>query len=578
MLEMKLKLSNNYFVISVLFLFILITYGNIFDNELLWDDEVFIIENPDIRDFSNIPKFFVYPDYGDLYRPLKSILLTVTYKIWNLDKFGYHLNSFLLHFFSTVLIFYISFILFKKKNLAFLSAVIFAIHPIHTERVTGVTAGFDLLGIVFYLLSFFLYLKFKELKNKRFFYFSLLAFVLALLSSEEAISLPFVIFLYEFINYDRIKDILNKNSIKYLLKKSYIYFLILIFYLIVRFLVLGHVARRATYVAGNFYSTMITMSKVIVTKYIRLLIFPVNLSLNDTMPFSTSIFDFRVLLSLVVISIILFCAFKQLSKNKMVSFAIFWFFITLIPFYNIVPIITLYQERYLYLPSFSICIIFSLLFFRLKKVSKALAIVLMIFLILSFSVGTIRRNNDWQNAEILWKKTVQTSPDFSIAYNNLGRVYLEQNKNREALKLFIKAIEHKLNYSYSTYKPEYADPYANIGIIYKRMGNYSLAVKYYKKAISLKSDYHQAYYNLGILYNELEEYDKAIVEFVEAIKIRPTYAKAHNNLGISLMNIGNIDEAIAAFEKALQLDSNYKEARNNLEFAYKVKKDLKRSI
>ena len=295
------------------------------------------------------------------------------------------------------------------------------------------------------------------------------------------------------------------------------------------------------------------------------------------MPFSTSIFDFRVILSLVLIFLILFYAFKQLSGNKLVSFSIFWFFITLIPFYNIVPIITLYQERYLYLPSFGICIVFSLFFFNLKKVSKALAIIFIVFLILSFSVGTIRRNNDWQNAEILWKKTIQTSPDFSIAYNNLGRVYLDQNKNREALKLFMKAIEHKLNYSYSTYKPEYADPYANIGIIYKRMGNYSLAIEYYKKAISLKSDYYQAHYNLGTLYNELEEYDKAMVEFIEAIKIRPTYAKAHNNLGISLINRGNIDEAIAEFKRALNINPDYKEAQNNLEFAYKVRKDLKTS-
>ena len=572
---MKLKLLNNYFVVFILFLFILITYGNIFDNELLWDDEVFIVENPDIKEFSNIPKFFVYPDYGVLYRPLKSILITVTYHIWGLNKFGYHLNGFLLHFFSTVLVFFISCKLFKRKNLAFLTSIIFAVHPIHIERVTGVTAGFDLLGIVFYLLSFFLYLKFKEAKNKRFFYFSLFTFILALLSSEEAISLPLIVLIYEItFNYDNIKKIFNKSSVRHLLKKIGIYFLILIFYLIVRFLVLGHVARRSTYVAGSFYSTMLTMSRVII-KYIRLLIFPINLSLNDTMPFSTSIFDFRVILSLIVIFFVLFYAFRQLSKKKLISFAIFWFFITLIPFYNVVPIITLYQERYLYLPSFSVCIIFSLLFFNLKKASKALAIIFIVFLILFFSVGTIRRNNDWQDAETLWKKTIQTSPDFSIAYNNLGRVYLGQNKDREALKLFMYAIEHKLNYGYSSYRPEYADPYNNIGIIYKKKGNYSLAIEYYKQAISLKSDYYQAHYNLGTLYNELGEYDKAIIEFIKAIRVRPTYAKAHNNLGISLMNIREIDEAIAEFEKALNINPAYKEAQNNLEFAYKIKKDLK---
>lgn len=597
---MKFKLSNNYLVIFVLFLFILITYGNIFDNELLWDDEVFIIENPDIKDFSNMPKFFVYPDQGGLYRPLKSVLITVTYRIWNLNKFGYHLNGFLLHFFCTILVLSISSILFKKKSIAFLTAIIFAVHPIHTERVTGVTASFDLLGIVFYLLSFFLYLKFRERNNIKYFYYSLLVFLLALLSSEEAISLPFVVLLYEIVfNYNNIKEIFNKSSIKQLCKKSGIYFFILISYLIVRFLVLGHVARRAAYVTGDFYSTMLTMSRVII-KYIGLLIFPINLSLNDTIPYSTSIFDFRVILSLIIIFFVLFYGFKEFFKHKLVSFAVFWFFIALMPFYNVVPIRVLHQERYLYLASFSICTIFSLLFFRLKKIRRWLAIIFIVFLILFFSVGTMKRNNDWRNEEILWKKTIETSPNFSIAYNNLGMLYLNQNRNKEALNLFVKAIELKEDYAIAynnlgmiylgednygealkmfmkaiELESNYPVPYNNIGIIYKKMGNYSLAVKYYKKAISLKSDYYEAHYNLGTLYNELEEYDKAILEFIKAIRVRPTYAKAHNNLGISLMNIGDIDEAISEFDKALSLNPDYKEAQNNLEFAYKLRKDLK---
>ena len=86
-----------------------------------------------------------------------------------------------------------------NKKIALLSALIFAVHPIHTGRVANITAGFDLLGIFFMLFSFYLYVKFSKLQSKKYFLFSLLFFVLALFASEEAITLPIIIVLYEFV-------------------------------------------------------------------------------------------------------------------------------------------------------------------------------------------------------------------------------------------------------------------------------------------------------------------------------------------------------------------------------------------
>jgi tetratricopeptide (TPR) repeat protein len=598
---MRIKLSNNYVILFILLLFILAAYGNILNNELLWDDEVFIVENQEIRSFSSIPGFFFTPDKGGLYRPVKRTLLTLNFNLWGLNRWGYHLNSMVLHFFCTVLIFFISLKLFKKRNLAFLASIIFAVHPIHTERVTGVTASFDLLGIVFYLLAFFLYLLFREEGKAKFLYLSLFTFVLALLSSEEAITLPLVVLLYEAIfHHKRFWDNFRKEDVKSLFKRAWGYFFILGLYLIVRFLVLGRVARRNTYVTADFYSTMLTMSRVVV-KYIGSLILPVNLSLNDSIPASTSIFDLRVIISLIIIVFILFLAFWQWSRNKLISFFIFWFFITLIPFYNIIPIRVLQQERYLYLASFSVCVLFSLLYCRMKKMNRILGAVFVVFLILFFTSATFLRNNDWQNEEILWEKTIQTSPDFPIAYNNLGMIYSNQGREEDALLLFRRAIELKGDYALAynnigkiyigqdreeealefftraiELEPYRAQPYNNMGIIEKDKGNYELAIDYYQKAISLDSSYAEVYYNLGILYNDLEQYDDAIFEYNKSIGIRPSYAKAHNNLGVSLMNKGLIDEAIEEFKIALDIVPTYKEASDNLEFARGVKEGLKR--
>ena len=549
--------------LSIITALVVICYSNIFFNQFVWDDEDFIVKNPDIGEVSNIPEYFAHPGYGGLYRPLKNVLAIVTYKIWGLNTFGYHLNGFLLHLFSTILVFYISLRLFKKENAAFFAALIFAVHPIHTERVAGMTASFDLLGIAFYLLSFLMYLKFREAGSRKYFYYSLFAFVIALLSSEEAITLPLVVIGYEMVfNHNKIKNAFSKAAVKETAKKIWAYFAALSFYLITHFAVLGRAARSSEFITGDFYSTMLTMARVII-KYIRMLLFPVNLSLNDTMPFSTSVFDFRVIASLIIIALVVTYAFRQSTKNKAASFAVFWFFITLVPFYNIAPIDSLYAERYLYLPSLSIGIIFSLLFLKIKEYRKWLAIPVIVLLVLLLSAGTINRNSEWKNGEVLWSKTIETSPSYFGGYNNLGIIYLGQGKDIEALNLFMKTIE---------IKPEYAEAYNNIGIIYKRAGDYNSSIGYYKRAISLKERYGEAYYNLGTLYNELGEFDKAVASLSEAIRVKPTYAKAYNNIGIAFMNKGKIDEAIEKFNKAIELNPGYGEAQKNLEIAFKAKK------
>ena len=123
----------------------LISYINIFDNEFVWDDHIFILDNTDIKSFSNIPYFFK-EDVDELYRPLRTLHYTIAYSIFKKNEFGYHLNSLFFHIIISVLVFFI----IKEaigKNIALIASLIFAVHPIHTERVANMTAGFDLLGI-----------------------------------------------------------------------------------------------------------------------------------------------------------------------------------------------------------------------------------------------------------------------------------------------------------------------------------------------------------------------------------------------------------------------------------------------
>ena len=82
--------------IVLIMLISLFSYINIFDNEFVWDDHIFILENQDIRSFSNIMLFFS-EDFDGLYRPLRSLHYTVVYSIAGKNEFLYHFNAFFFH-------------------------------------------------------------------------------------------------------------------------------------------------------------------------------------------------------------------------------------------------------------------------------------------------------------------------------------------------------------------------------------------------------------------------------------------------------------------------------------------------
>ena len=103
-----MRINKNLAIVLFLFLVVLVNYANIFQNEFVWDDGFFIVENIHIKELNNIPGFFTEPSTGNLYRPLRSVFYTINYQIWHLNVFGCHLNSLILHFLVTILFFFIT--------------------------------------------------------------------------------------------------------------------------------------------------------------------------------------------------------------------------------------------------------------------------------------------------------------------------------------------------------------------------------------------------------------------------------------------------------------------------------------
>ena len=539
--------------ILLVILLSLASYFNVFENEFVWDDHVFILDNADIRSFSNLPLFFS-EDVDGLYRPLRSLYYTFVYSLAGKNEFLYHFNSLFLHTIISVLVFLLIYEIIAKKNVALIAALIFAVHPIHTGRVANITASFDLLGIFFMLLAFYFYVKFSKLNKNKYLLWSLLAFLIAVFSSEEAIVLPILIILYEFC--------FNKEKFSKL--KNYVpYFVVALFYLIVRFVVIGFKGRLEEYLAGNFFLTMLTMLKVYVY-YIYLLIAPINLTLYREAEAVSSLFDFKVIISSLILISIIFFAIKNYNKNKILFFSVFWFFITLIPFSNILPLQNFMAERYLYVPSIAFSLLVSYLLitifninFKNIKIKNIVryGIVFFIFLLLGFYVfSTVNRNNDFKDNLTLWSKTVSTNPGNSRAHDNLGFTYERSGDTEKALQEFEMAVK---------LQEDNFRALANLGVAYAQLGRYNESIATLKKSISVRG-YHKTYDKLGLVYVELNEEDKAIESFKKAIRINQRYAKAHNDLGTVYGRMGEFDLALYEFNEAIRIDRDYADAHYNL--------------
>lgn len=482
--------------ILLIILLCVIAYFNIFFNDFAFDDEHFIVKNPGIKSI-NIAKFFT-EDVRGVYRPVRTVFFAISYWLHGLNPLGYHLNSLIIHILASILVYRISAQIFKKEKTALISALLFAAHPLHTESITFVTTSFDMIGIVFALAAFFLYIKERSLLSNIF-------FLLAAFTYEMTLILPVLLMLYDFC-FKKIR-----------MRKYVSYFAILFFYLFIRFFIIKVIMRNTGYPGGSFFVTMLTMTKSIAL-YMKLLIFPINLTLGHTFSLATSIFEPKVLIFTTLILLLLITAF--LTKKKIVKFSVLWFFLALTPVLNIIPIQTPFEERYAYLASVSFCMLMAWAIMQIKK--EHAKIIVIVLLLVAYTAITIDRNQDWKDDYTLFKKTVELSPEYAKGHNNLGYAYIE-------------------------------------------MGEYDKAEKELEEAIQLNPKFSLAYSNLALAYLSKNKNKEAITQAEHAIEQDEKNDKAYTLICIAKINLGEIKEAEQNCKKALDINKNNEVAKDILQ-------------
>lgn len=534
-------------------------YANSFQNSFHFDDQHFIVENTYIRDIRNIPSFFLSPNYLSFekaftshYRPLLITSYAVNYALGGLQPAGYHVVNLLFHVGSAFLL-YLIIRAMLGGGAALSAALIFAVHPFNSEVVNYITARSSVMCSFFYLLSFYFWIRFRSQNKSNFlpltsnFYLtSLLAFLLAMLTKEIAITLPLMLFLYDFY-------FMGRSLRRYLAYLPYVLFIIAP-YLAYRISVYGHIVGNSS---RAYLPNLLTQTKVLL-KYIQLMFVPSGLTIEHDIKLSGTIYDGVVVLSLITLLIILgiaYLLFRWGREWRVLSFFILWFFITLLPT-TIIPLNAMLQENRGYLAGLVFAVAAGI---AISKIKGKLAIPVLVLFVIGFSILTVQRNFTWRDDFSLWSDAVAKSPLSARAHDNLGLAYLGMQKYDLALEEFNKTLE--LN-------PQYFLAYYNAGVIYQLQGDFGKARSAYEASLKISPSYFRSYYNAGIVYKKLGELDMAVSSYEKAVALDSRHAFVYNNLGVVLTEKGDYKRAEDVFKKAVAINPGYEKAYYNLGNVY----------
>src|SRR3989338_2630221 len=550
----------------------LVIYLNSLWSPFQFDDHVFIANNPATHDITN-PKAI----WHALAHPSRFIAFysfALNYHFHGLDVFGYHLVNFAIHLTASMFVWWLVQLLCQtprltnkkitqhKNILAFFAALLFLTHPIQTQAITYITQRFTSMAAMFYLSSLCFYLKGRlgTIHQNKYFIGSLIGAVWGTFTKQIVFTLPFMIASIEFFFLTPASRKEEGRRFKLIAALWGLFLLIIPAFFAfnaskILFLTMPSGSHDGDVITSWNY--FLTQPRVILT-YIRLLFFPINQNVDYDFPLSQNLLEWKTLLSLLTIIILIVLSFKIRYRHRLISFGILWFFLTLSVESSFIPIHHVIFEHRLYLPSVGFVIAFCAWALTIFKNTRGV-VALLIMTVFIFSYLTIQRNKIWQSEEILWQDVVKKSPNKSRGFKNLGSIYYKESKLDLGLEAFNKAIE---------IKPDDGEAYNNRGAALMQKGLFDSALDDFNHALALNPHSNEVYDNRGELFKRVNKYPQAFADFSKSIALNPNYAKAYNNRGVLYGEIQQYENALSDFNKALAIDGGFADAYNNRGVVY----------
>jgi tetratricopeptide (TPR) repeat protein len=379
------------------------------------------------------------------------------------------------------------------------------------------------------------------------------AFVLALFSKEQAMTLPALATVYEhFYRKDRSEtsrsDKLARYGPLWLVSGAYVLY---------RIQFLGTLAPRENW--PQLTPQQIVLSAIaLVGQYVGKLLWPVRLCFFYSFHPSTSPFDPAVLAGLLVLLALagfsLVCWRTGEQNLRFACFGIMWFLATLAPVLNAHWLATnVFTERYLYLPSVGLAWLVGFGASKLWSLAGPGPEQRRALLLAGVAVGAlctariVIRNRDWNNDIVLYTRTLELSPDADIILDDLASAYWSGGAMDKAESVWKRAL---------AVNPNNVDVLNNLGVLALRQKDYPLAAGFFQRAAKLKPDESKPHLNLGETYLKMGLRDQAETQLRAAVVLSPFDYRVLNDLGRLFLDEGREGEAEEQFRASVRVKPN----------------------
>ncbi|XP_027632030.1 protein O-mannosyl-transferase TMTC4 isoform X3 [Tupaia chinensis] len=620
----------------------LVCFARSYDGDFVFDDSEAIVNNKDLQAETPLGDLWHHDFWGSRlssnsshksYRPLTVLTFRMNYYLsGGFHPVGFHVVNILLHGGISVLLVDVFSVLFgglqytskgRRVHLAprasLLAALLFAVHPVHTECVAGVVGRADLLCALFFLLSFLGYCNAFRESNKEgthsstfWVLLSILLGAVAMLCKEQGVTVLGlnavfdILVIGKFNALEIVQKALRKDrsleSIRMLRNGRLLFRMALLTsggagMLYVRWKIMGTGPPAFTEVDNPASFADSVMVRAINYNYYYalnawLLLCPWWLCFDWSMgciPLIKSVSDWRVIalaaLWLCLIGLICQALCSEDShKRRILTLGLGFLVIPFLPASNLFfRVGFVVAERVLYLPSVGFCTLLTFgvgaLGKHVKKKKRIAAAVLGILFI-----NTLRcmiRSGEWRNEEQLFRSALSVCPLNAKVHYNVGKNLADKGNQTAAIRYYREAVRlnpkyvHAMNNLGNILKernelqeaeellslavriqPDFAAAWMNLGIVQNSLKRFDAAEQSYRTAIKHRRKYPDCYYNLGRLYADLNRHVEALSAWRNATVLKPEHSLAWNNMIILLDNTGNLAQAEAAGREALQLIPN----------------------
>jgi len=571
-------------------LVVVAAYSNTLHNQPALDDGWVIFDNSLIKTLKNVPEIFRRPyntvlpgNNAGLYRPVTTLSYAINYAVGGPNVVGYHLVNIALHALTCLLVLELGGLLWSAAASArarspgeasagpLLGALLFAVHPVHVEAVTGIVGRAELLAALGSLTCLFLTCTRGRARWR--YPTALAALGLGVLSKENAAVTPLlfalvVLALPAAADLEARPGLASPHSRRALWRAGGLAAGMagaVGVYILLQPAAVG-VPSASQWFGGQPRAVVFNTMTRAVAEYLRLLVFPhplgLDFSYSSKIPITPS-FTLACLGDTAAWLAVLAVGVASFRRAPLRAVGILWVFVALLPVLNIIPFGVLMAERLLYLPSVGFCVaagvgaatlpgIVARRFGSAKFGGPVVAVMAAAFFALTAKTWT--RNADWRNALMLYEAELGKAPNDPVLNNNLAIEYAARGKlelARERLTVTLRVT------------PKYWRAQVNMGIVAHQLHDDSAAIRWLEQAHQLAPYASDPDYFLARVLADEGKLAEAVDLLARAEQVAPGNAWIHFFRGWYLTRLNRLPEGEAELQRAAELDPMLSRSRSH---------------